>query len=65
MATALGLSALQCQELNLSKCSALQALPESLSQLPALQKLDLSESSALWAPPEIVGNLDRDWNFRR
>jgi Leucine-rich repeat (LRR) protein len=45
------------QELDLSSCSGLTALPESMGRLTGLQELDLSSCSGLTALPESMGRL--------
>ena len=44
-------------ELDLSECSGLNALPESIGQLGAMQTLNLSGCSGLSALPESMGQL--------
>ena len=45
------------QQLDLSQCSQLESLPESIGQLTALQQLNLSRCSQLESLPECIGQL--------
>ena len=45
------------EELDLSDCTTLEHLPETLGKLTKLQRLDVSDCPALTALPESIGAL--------
>ncbi len=47
------------EELDLSDCTALEHLPETLGKLTKLERLDVSDCRALTALPESIGALTK------
>lgn len=47
------------EELDLSDCTALEHLPETLGKLTKLERLDVSDCPALTALPESIGALTK------